>query len=269
MPHATNPIDGVRTYFEDSGGSDPPVVLYPGFADPLQWSQASGLARALEDDFRLIFADHRGQGRSDKPHEATAYALPVRTADAVAILDTLDIERAHFLGFSWGARLGFAIGEHAPERVRSLVLCGNQPYAWNPKWPLVRACTAAVAASRADGAVGFVETFESLLEHRFPEPDRTWMLDNDPAALDAAWSAALAEGPISSDLTKWQVPCLIYAGAADTDIHANAERAAAEIPGARFLSLAGRSHFSAADEVNELLPYVLDLFRSTTRERQS
>lgn len=51
MPYATNPIDGVRTYFDDSGRSGPPVVLYPGFADPLQWSQASGLARALEDDF--------------------------------------------------------------------------------------------------------------------------------------------------------------------------------------------------------------------------
>src|SRR5215207_2353560 len=81
----------------------------PGFADPLQWSQASGLARALEDDFRLIFAADRGQGHSDKPPEMGAYALSLRSADAVAILDTLGIERAHLL---WGARLGFAIGEH-------------------------------------------------------------------------------------------------------------------------------------------------------------
>jgi pimeloyl-ACP methyl ester carboxylesterase len=266
MPYTANPIDGVRTHFEDSGGSDPPVVLYPGFADPLEWSQASGLARALEDDFRLIFADHRGQGRSDKPREMSAYALPLRSADAVAILDTLDIERAHLLGFSWGARLGFAIGEHAPERVLSLILCGNQPYAWDPAWPLVRACTAAVAASRTGGMEGFVETFESLLDYRFPEPERTWMLENDPAALDAAWRSALAEGSISKDLTRWRVPCLIYAGAGDTDIHDNAAKAAAEIPGATFLSLAGRSHFSAEDEVNELLPHVLEILHYTTPE---
>jgi pimeloyl-ACP methyl ester carboxylesterase len=266
MPYAVNPIDGVRTYFEDSGGSDRPVILYPGFADPLQWSKSSGLARALENDFRLIFADHRGQGRSDKPHHTRAYALPVRSADAIAILDTLDIERAHFLGFSWGARLGFAIGQHAPERVISLMLCGNQPYAWDPNWPLVRACTAAVAASKTGGMEGFVETFESFLDYRFPEPERTWMLENDPAALDAAWRSALAEGPISKDLTKWRVPCLIYAGAGDTDIHGNAAKAAAEIPGATFLSLAGRSHFTAADEVNELLPHVLDLLHTSTHE---
>jgi pimeloyl-ACP methyl ester carboxylesterase len=266
MPYATNPIDGVRTYFEDSGRSGPPVVIYPGFGDPLEWSQASGLARALGNNVRLIFADHRGQGRSDKPHEATAYALPVRTADAVAILDALALEHAHVLGFSWGARLGFAIGEHVPERVLSLILVGNQPYAWDPGWALVRACTAAVEASRTGGMEAFVDTFESSLDYRFPEPERTWMLENDPAALDAAWRSALAEGPISKDLTKWRVPCLIYAGAGDADIHGNAAKAAEEIPGATFQSLAGRSHFTAADEVNELLPHVLDLLHTSGHE---
>ncbi len=38
----------------------------------------------------------------------------------------LGIERAHYIGFSWRARLRFAIGEHPPVRVRSLVLCGNE-----------------------------------------------------------------------------------------------------------------------------------------------
>jgi pimeloyl-ACP methyl ester carboxylesterase len=114
--------------------------------------------------------------------------------------------------------------------------------------------------------VGFVETFESLLDYRFPEPSRTWMLENDPAALDAAWRSALAERPVSKDLTKWRLPCLICAGAGDTDIHGNATKAAAEIPAATFLSLAGRSHFSAEDEVNGLMPHVLDLLRTSTHE---
>ena len=62
MPHATNPADGVRTYFEDSGGAGPPVLFYTGFADPLEVAKASRLAGALHGEFRLIFADHRGQG---------------------------------------------------------------------------------------------------------------------------------------------------------------------------------------------------------------
>lgn len=265
MPYATNPVDSVRTYFVDAGGVGPPVLFYTGFADPLEVAKSSGLAGALSGEFRLIFADHRGQGGSDKPREASAYALRTRVGDAVAVLDALGIERAHFLGSSWGARLGFALGEHVPERWLSLVLCGNQPYAWDLESPTAQAVAAAIAASRQEGMKGFVETFEATLGYRFPEPERTWMLEkNDPAALEAAWRSAQSEGPVSHDLRAWRVPCLICAGEAD-EMHDAATRAAGEIPGARFVSLAGHSHISAFYEADDLLlPHIVELLRSAT-----
>jgi pimeloyl-ACP methyl ester carboxylesterase len=265
VPYAANPVDGVRTYFEDSGGAGPPVLFYTGFADPLEVATASRLARALGGEFRLIFADHRGQGGSDKPREPSAYALTTRVADALAVLDAHGIERAHFLGSSWGARLGFALGEHAPERVLSLVLCGNQPYAWDLESPTTQAVAEAIAASRQEGMKGFVETFEAALSYRFPEPERTWTLEkNDPAALEAAWRSAQVEGPVSHDLSAWRLPCLICAGDAD-EMHDAAERAAEEIPGARFVSLSGHSHISAFYEADDLLlPHILELLRSAT-----
>jgi pimeloyl-ACP methyl ester carboxylesterase len=217
----------------------------------------------LSSEFRLIFADHRGQGGSDKPRVVSAYALATRVGDALAVLDALRIERAHFLGSSWGARLGFALGEHAPEHVLSLVLYGNQPYAWDLESPTAQAVAAAIAASKQEGVKGFVETFESALGYRFPEPDRTWTLEkNDPAALDAAWRSAQAEGPVSQDLRTWRVPCLICVGEAD-EMHDDAKRAAEEIPGARFVSLGGHSHISAFYEADDLLmPHILELLRS-------
>jgi pimeloyl-ACP methyl ester carboxylesterase len=264
MPYATNPVDGVRTYFEDSGGVGPPVLFYTGFADPLQVATSSRLARALSREFRLIFADHRGQGASDKPREPSAYALVTRVADAVAVLDALDIERAHFLGSSWGARLGFALGEHAPGRVLSLVLCGNQPYAWDLDTPTARAVAAAIDASRTEGMRGFVERFESSLGYRFPEPARTWTLEkNEPAALEAAWRSVPGEGAVARNLRAWQMRCLICVGEAD-EMHDAAKQAAQEIPGARFVSLAGHSHISAFYEADDaLLPHILELLRST------
>jgi pimeloyl-ACP methyl ester carboxylesterase len=112
---------------------------------------------------------------------------------------------------------------------------------------------------------GFVETFEAALEYRFPEPGRTWTLEkNDPAALDAAWRSVHDEGPISQDLVKWRVRCLICAGEAD-EMHDDAKRAAAEIPGAKFVSLAGHSHISAFYEADDLLlPHILELLHSST-----
>lgn len=263
LPYAINPLDHVRTWFEDGGPDGPPVLVYPGFTDPLEYARESQLARALRDDFRLIFADHRGQGRSDKPHDAASYALTTRVADAIAILDTLEIQKAHYIGFSWGARLGFAIGEHAPDRVSSLVLCGNQPYDWPTDGPMPRAVSEAVAAGTRDGMAAFVDTWEASIGERFPEPGRSWVLANDPLALEAEFRSAFLEGPISRDLTKWDLPCLIYAGV-DDELHESAARAAAEIPGAIFLSLPGHTHFSAERVTDGLLPHVLELFRTAT-----
>jgi pimeloyl-ACP methyl ester carboxylesterase len=217
----------------------------------------------LSGDFRLIYADHRGHGRSDKPHDVASYALETRCADVVAVLDECAIERVHFIGVSWGARLGFAMGEHARSRLWSLTLCGNHPYAWDIDSPLAQAAFDAVAAGRKGGMPAVVETFESRLNYRHPERMRTWVLENDAVALDAALRSVLEEGEISHDLSSWDVPCLVYAGAAD-EMHDDAERAASKIPSATFRSLPGHTHLSAPDEVDELLPHVRELLERSS-----
>ena len=235
---AVNPVDGVRSYVEDWGGSGSPVLVYAGLADPIEEAQGLPLVRALSAEHRMIFADHRGHGRSDKPHDPQAYALPTRVADATAILDELGIDQAHILGFSWGARLGFAIGEHAPARVRSLVLCGNQPYAWDPSWPFV---PDAHQSARHCGDTRHAGT-RARAGHRSSSASRCCA--------------------ISSDLGAWRVPCLIYMAAGE-DMAANAERAAREIPTARFLALGGDSHLSAPYECDRVLPAVRTLLTTT------
>jgi pimeloyl-ACP methyl ester carboxylesterase len=42
-----------------------------------------------------------GHGKGDKPDEARAYAMALCVADVMAVLDELDIQRAHFVGISW------------------------------------------------------------------------------------------------------------------------------------------------------------------------
>jgi pimeloyl-ACP methyl ester carboxylesterase len=96
MPYAANALDGTRVYFEDDGGDGAAVVAHGGFLDAIDELRDSNLARALPgDEFRLIYVDHRGLGRSDKPHDPAACAMPIRVADAVAVLD----ERGRCPGF--------------------------------------------------------------------------------------------------------------------------------------------------------------------------
>ncbi|MGH2368254.1 MAG: alpha/beta fold hydrolase [Chloroflexota bacterium] len=260
--YARNALDGRWVYFEDDGGDGPAVILHGGFLDPVDEVRDSKIARALPaGEFRRIYVDHRGVGRSDKPHDPAAYAMPLRVADAVAVLDALGIERTHFIGTSWGGRLGFGIGEHAPERVLSLVIGGQQPYAW-PDSPLTRAVTEGLAASRREGMEALVQALEAFWGVRFPDTRRARWLTNDPAALEAAWRAALAEGAISQDLRAWRVRCLIFIGAGDADFLDQARRAAGEIPHAEFLSLEGLDHYGAHTGQDDP---VLDAILSTLR----
>jgi pimeloyl-ACP methyl ester carboxylesterase len=254
MGYAKNALDGGQVYYEDDGGAGDPVVIHGGFGEPVELVRTSPLAQALPaDEFRAIYVDHRGHGGSDKPHDPAAYAMPLRVADAVAVLDDLGVERSHFLGISWGGRLGFGIGEHAPKRVLSLVIGGQQPYAW-PDSPLVQAVTEGLAAAREQGRIeAFLETLERFWDITVPAPRRERLLTNDPIALEAAWQAALAEGPVSDDPGAWRIPCLIFLGAGDLDFLEQARRAADEIPDAEFLSLAGRDHYGAHTSADALV----------------
>jgi pimeloyl-ACP methyl ester carboxylesterase len=264
MPYSTNPIDGTRISFEDDGGAGAPVVIHGGFLDPMRLVRRSPLAVALgpfSDEFRTVFVDHRGHGGSDKPHEASAYAMPLRAADAISVLDALDIEAAHFVGLSWGARLGFGIGQHAPERVLSLVLIGQHPYAIDPNGPLTRLVGDALTAARTDGIQALVNAFESIVG-RYPDDVRAHYLACDAAAMRAAWTAALEEGVVATDLGRWTMRCLISVAGEDVDFFEQARRAAEEIPAAEFLSLEGEHHLGVdTARVDPLLPAVLRTLR--------
>lgn len=262
MPYAINPIDGRRIYFEDDGGGGTPVVFHGGILDSVELLRTSAIARALPTDrFRRVFVDHRGLGRSDRPHDSAAYAMHLRVADAVAVLDELRIARAHFVGTSWGGRLGFGIGEHAPERVRSLVIGGQQPYAIDPNGPLTRIVGEGARSARAHGIEAFVSALENYSGVRFPDKQRVHYLKNDPAVIEAAWTAAIAEGDIASDLAAWRVPCFIFVGVDDDDFHDQARRAADEIPGAEFVSLPNADHLGAHQRQEEILPKIRRFLR--------
>lgn len=266
MPYAHNPVDDIRIYFEDDGGEGTPVVFHGGFGEPIDLVRDSPLARAVPaDEFRHIYVDHRGHGHSEKPHDPDDYSITVRAGDAVAVLDELEIGRSHFVGMSWGGRLGFGIGEHVPDRLLSLVIGGQQPYAW-PGSPLVRVVSDGLAASR-DGAsmLPLLHAFEEFWRITFPEERKPSLLDNDPAALHAAWQAALNEGPISGDLRSWKVPCLIVIGEGDVDFLEQAQRAAEEIPDAVFMSMVESDHYRAhTHQAGEVVEAVLGILRENS-----
>jgi pimeloyl-ACP methyl ester carboxylesterase len=264
VPYARNGLDDRRVYFEDDGGEGAPVVMLGGFLDPVDLVRDVPISRALQAlhaEFRLVWVDHRGHGRSDRPHDARSYAMPLRVADVVAVLDALSIERAHLIGISWGGRLCFGIGEHAPARARSLVIVGQHPYPIDPDGPLARAVGEAMAASEEEGIEALVRTFEAVVG-RYPERVRAAYVASDAAAMRAAWRAVMAEGAISQDLGAWNVRCLVCVAADDVDFFDQARRAADEIPNAGFVAIPGTDHLGVdTAPADAVMPAVLRMLR--------
>ncbi|MEO8477838.1 MAG: alpha/beta hydrolase [Actinomycetota bacterium] len=264
MPLTANAMDGTRVSFEDDGGTGTPVVILGGFLDPVGLVREAPISRALTErssEFRLMFVDHRGHGRSGAPHEPASYAMPVRVADVVAAMDAAEIERANVVGISWGGRLGFGMGAIAPARLRSLVAIGQQPYAIRPDGPLATAVARAMADAERRGVAALVETFEAAAG-RYPEEIRSIYLGSDVDALRAAWWCVRDEGPIGGDLRAWSTPCLICVAEDDKDFFEQARMAAAEIPRARFVAIPGTDHLGVdVAPVDTYLPAVLSLLR--------
>jgi proline iminopeptidase len=73
---------------------------------------------------RCIAYSARGYTPSDVPPSKEAYSYKHFYTDALAVLDHLKIEKAHFVGLSMGSYSSLQVGLNAPQRARSLTLAG-------------------------------------------------------------------------------------------------------------------------------------------------
>jgi pimeloyl-ACP methyl ester carboxylesterase len=84
--------------------------------------------REFRKSFNVLLVDLRGHGDSQPPvllpYEGDRYTFDALAGEILEVLDHEEIASAHFVGISLGCILIRAIGEMAPERVRSLVMGG-------------------------------------------------------------------------------------------------------------------------------------------------
>lgn len=113
-------VNGVRYAYRDSGDGSEVVVMLHGWPDDgTVWRhQASALTEA---GYRVIVPDLPGYGASDAPAEVERYAFGMVATDLIALLDELDVERAHLVAHDYGAAIGWVAATMEPERLASFV----------------------------------------------------------------------------------------------------------------------------------------------------
>lgn len=119
-PHATTFVTvapGVRLEVLDWGGAGDPMVLLTGSGDNAHVYDE--FAFQFTDRFHVIGITRRGFGRSSQP--ASGYDLETRVHDDIAVLDTLRIGRAVFVGHSIAGTELSRLAMAYPGRVAKLV----------------------------------------------------------------------------------------------------------------------------------------------------
>ena len=186
---------GIRTNVHDVG-SGPPVLLIHGSGPGVSaWANWRLVMPELAQRSRVIAPDMVGFGFTDRP-AGQRYDLDTWVAQAVGLLDALDIERTDLVGNSFGGALAMALTIRHPQRVRRLVLMGSVgvPFAITPGldavWGYIpsfqamrrlldlfaydrRLVTDELAQLRFEASIrpGFQESFSAM----FPAPRQRWV----------------------------------------------------------------------------------------------
>jgi pimeloyl-ACP methyl ester carboxylesterase len=258
VPDAGN--NDVRIYYEVEG-SGPPLFLHVGFLGSLEdWRREdTRYVQILRDTYRLVFLDPRGQGRSDAPHDPSAYTLDQRVGDVLAVLDAEGIERAHYWGYSMGGWVGFALGASAPDRVLSLVLGGADPF--QPDAGPIE--EDAWLRLFRQGMPTFVADWERR-DPNMPAIMRERWLALDGQAMAAAQEAGLTAPSLEDLLPTIETPTLIYYGTEDYPDRLP-ERAASAMPNATVVALEGLNHSQAIRRSDLVLPHVVAFLNQVSR----
>lgn len=251
MPHAR--LQDVDLFYRWDGAEDAPVLLFSNSLGTTHRMWDPQIA-AFTKGFRVLRYDSRGHGQSSVT--PGPYNIAQLAADAVGLLDFLNIERAHFCGLSMGGMVGMYLGSAKPERLRSAVLCNTAakigtPESWGSR-------IAAVQQSGMKTVAGAV--IERWLTTGFREahPSETssalMMLENANAEGYVASCAAVRDMDFREKLGTVGVHTLVVSGSADpVTPPSDGKFLQQNIPGAKYLELpaAHLSNIEARDAFNE------------------
>lgn len=102
--------------FRESGPIDgQPIVLVHGWPQT-SWAWRHQLEELGQRGYRVIAPDLRGVGGSTVFTRYEDYAIRHHTADLIALIDALKIDKATWIGHDWGAPVMWTTARHHPER---------------------------------------------------------------------------------------------------------------------------------------------------------
>ena len=145
MTVRTVQVGDIQMAFRWDGVPDGPVIMMAhamGTSHRIWDSQVT----ALSGRYRILRYDWRGHGATEAPEGP--YILSQIEADAVGLMDALELETVNWVGISTGGMIGQGLAINYPTRISWLTLCNttSQANPWYRDWVAERQ-----AVMRQDG----------------------------------------------------------------------------------------------------------------------
>jgi 3-oxoadipate enol-lactonase len=116
---------GTELHFVRAGSGEPMLLIQGMSATHMTWGRP--FLAPLEESFDCVVFDNRGMGLSGPAK--LPFEIADLAGDTVALLDALEIGRAHVVGISMGGMVAQELALAHPERIRTLTLgatyCGG------------------------------------------------------------------------------------------------------------------------------------------------
>jgi class 3 adenylate cyclase len=238
------------------------LVLAPGWASHIEyaWEEPvyAHFLQRLGSFARIVFFDKRGTGLSDRVRDLPT--LEERMDDIRAVMDAAGFEHAVLFGVSESGSMSMLFAATYPRRTDALILYGSfakrlrsDDYPWGQtreereKW--------IESLEKGWGGPQDISTLapSAVNDYRFSKWFATY------GRLSVSPSAAVALARMNTDidtrniLSSIHVPTLVMHRTGDRDVNVEEGRyIARNIPGAKFIELAGNDHVPWAGNVDEI-----------------
>ncbi|MDQ0216564.1 2-succinyl-6-hydroxy-2,4-cyclohexadiene-1-carboxylate synthase [Oikeobacillus pervagus] len=240
------------SFFVEIKGEGEPLLLLHGFTgESSTWDK---LMEQLSPRFQCIAVDIVGHGKSAKPDNINDYKIERVAENITFILNELNINQTHVLGYSMGGRLALTMAILFPEKVKSLILESASPGIKTEEERRKRRESDHLLANRIIqlGIERFVNDWENIplfsTQKRLPihiqQSIRKQRLSQSPLGLaNSLRGMGTGEQPsFWGDLHNVEIPVLLVTGAVDEKFCRIANEMKKSLPHAEWTRVLGVGH---------------------------
>lgn len=116
-------VNGTMLHYIECGQGNPLIFVHGGLGDYRSWLSQVG---TFSDEYRVISYSRLYHYPNPWPQNASDFTVNIHAEDLASFIQSLDLDKVHLVGHSYGALTALLVARDHPELVRSLTL-GEAP----------------------------------------------------------------------------------------------------------------------------------------------